>query len=282
VKYQLVAIDLDGTLLNSANAVSDRNAAALRAAIAAGLVVAAATARPYPSARRIFEGLDLEVPVIASGGASVREAGGAVIREAALPDGAARAMAAVCHARGWGLTLATGDAMYFMAAERPEWIGQGQRRVEFLEHPGAVPESGVLSLIINGPADAELALGLEAWDGGLQAYRARTNDMATLTTVTATGADKGHGLRHLCAHLGLEPATAVAIGDSEVDLPMFAVAGLAVAMGNAGDLVRQHASHVTASADDDGVAVVLESLLGGGFGKGSARASGAGTAQALQ
>jgi hypothetical protein len=74
----------------------------------------------------------------------------------------------------------------------------------------------------------------------------------------------------------------VAIGDSEVDLPMFAVAGLAVAMGNAGDLVRQHASHVTASADDDGVAVVLESLLGGGFGKGSVRASGAGTAQALQ
>jgi Cof subfamily protein (haloacid dehalogenase superfamily) len=280
--YRLIAIDLDGTLLNSANAVSERNAAALRAAIAGGLVVAAATARPYQSARRIFEALELDVPVIASGGASVRDAAGTVIREAALPPGAAPAMAAICHARGWGLTLATGEAMFFMAAERPEWIGRTQRRVEFLEHPGAVPGSGVLSLIINGPPDAELALGLEAWDGAVQAYRARTNDMATLTTVTATGADKGHGLRHLCVHFGLETSHAVAIGDSEVDLPMFAVAGLAVAMGNAGDAVKRQARHVTASADDDGVADVLEGLLGAALGKGGLPASGAGTAQALQ
>jgi hypothetical protein len=172
--------------------------------------------------------------------------------------------------------------MFFMAAERPEWVGRTHRRVEFIEHPGAVPESGVLSLIINGPPDAELALGLDAWDGSVEAYRARTNDMATLTTVTASGADKGHGLRHLCAHFGLDVTDAVAIGDSEVDLPMFAVAGLAVAMGNAGELVQRHASHVTSSADEDGVAVVLEGLLGGRFGKCGLPASSAATAKALQ
>ena len=264
VKYRLVAIDLDGTLLNSENAVSERNTAALRAAQARGIVVAPATARPYPSARRIFEGLGIEAPVIASGGASVRAADGSIIREAALPKGAARAVAEVCHGNGWGMTLATGDAMFFLAAEEPEWVGRTHRRVEFLQRPADVPATGVLSVIINGPEDAASLLGLEAWGETVQAHRARTNDQATLTTITGADAHKGHGLRALCAHFGVEPAFAVAMGDSEVDLPMFAVAGLAVAMGNAHEAIRAQAHRVTASADEDGVAMVLESLVAGG------------------
>jgi Cof subfamily protein (haloacid dehalogenase superfamily) len=263
MKYGLVAIDLDGTLMNSANAVSERNVAALQMAIERGIVVAPATARPYASARRIFEGLGLEVPIIASGGANVRAGDGSVIREAALPDGAARAVAEVCHARGWGATLATGDTMFFLAAERPEWIGRTHRQVEFVGHPSEVPEAGVLSVIINGPADAERELRLEAWEGTVQAHRARTNDLATLTTITAANADKGHGLRALCGHFQVDVAGAVAIGDSEVDIPMFNVAGLAVAMGNAAETIQVLAHRVTAGADEDGVAIVLEELVNG-------------------
>jgi hydroxymethylpyrimidine pyrophosphatase-like HAD family hydrolase len=208
--------------------------------------------------------LGLEVPVIASGGASVRAQDGGVIREAALPQGAARAVAEVCHRNGWGVTFATGDSMFFLAAEKPEWVGRTHRRVEFLERPADVPDAGVLSLIINGPEHAASLLELEAWGESVQAHRARTNDQATLTTITGADAHKGYGLRAVCEHFGIDPAHSVALGDSEVDLPMFAVAGLAVAMGNAHDAIRMQAHRVTATADEDGVAMVLESLMAGG------------------
>jgi hydroxymethylpyrimidine pyrophosphatase-like HAD family hydrolase len=75
------------------------------------------------------------------------------------------------------------------------------------------------------------------------------------------GADKGAGLRWLCAHLAIEPADVVVFGDEINDLAMFEFAGHSVAVSNASASVRAAADEVTESNDNDGVAMVIESLL---------------------
>jgi hydroxymethylpyrimidine pyrophosphatase-like HAD family hydrolase len=76
------------------------------------------------------------------------------------------------------------------------------------------------------------------------------------------GADKGAGLRWLCAHLEIDAADVLVFGDEVNDLAMFSFAGRSVAVANAAPLVRAAATEVTESNDNDGVAIVIESLLG--------------------
>ena len=75
------------------------------------------------------------------------------------------------------------------------------------------------------------------------------------------GADKGAGLRWLCAHLDIDAADVLVFGDEINDLAMFSFAGRSVAVANASPTVRAAADEVTESNDDDGVAKVIESLL---------------------
>jgi hydroxymethylpyrimidine pyrophosphatase-like HAD family hydrolase len=82
-----------------------------------------------------------------------------------------------------------------------------------------------------------------------------------MITITAPGIDKGSALMALCRHMGIDPREAAAIGDSEVDIPMFEAAGRSVAMADGTEEAKAAATELTASADEDGVAVFLESLL---------------------
>lgn len=78
MSYRLAAFDIDGTLVGSSGELSPATIAALRSLTAAGVAVAAATTRPYEIATPMFAALGLDIAVIASAGADVRLAGGAV------------------------------------------------------------------------------------------------------------------------------------------------------------------------------------------------------------
>ena len=80
--------------------------------------------------------------------------------------------------------------------------------------------------------------------------------------LTAPGVHKGSAVAHLCERLGVEQRDVVAFGDGLNDHEMLAWAGQGVAMGNAEAETKAIADEVTASNDDDGVAVVVERLLG--------------------
>ena len=80
-----------------------------------------------------------------------------------------------------------------------------------------------------------------------------------------TGSDKGTGLRTLAAASGFATEDIVAIGDNYNDLDMFAAAGVAVAMGNSPDEVLHEADLVTGSVDDSGAAEILERIAAGDF-----------------
>jgi hydroxymethylpyrimidine pyrophosphatase-like HAD family hydrolase len=80
--------------------------------------------------------------------------------------------------------------------------------------------------------------------------------------LTAPGVHKGSGVAHLCERLGVERADVVAFGDGLNDHEMLGWAGYGVAMGNAERPTHAIADEITTSNDEDGVAIVVERLLG--------------------
>lgn len=79
--------------------------------------------------------------------------------------------------------------------------------------------------------------------------------------ITHTEATKGKGLAAICRHLGVDLARTMAIGDSGNDVPMLAVAGLSVAMGNAPDFVKAAAQTITLPNTEDGAAIAIEKYV---------------------
>ncbi|MCE7927754.1 MAG: HAD family phosphatase [Chloroflexi bacterium CFX7] len=122
--------------------------------------------------------------------------------------------------------------------------------------------TGLLTVLAHvDEGDPHLA-ELAPWAGRVRVHNAVAFDGSGMITVTAAGIDKGTALVALCGALGLDPEEAVAFGDSEVDIPMFEAAGLAVAMGNATAPVRAAAAMVTATADEGGVAQAIHRIWG--------------------
>jgi HAD superfamily hydrolase (TIGR01484 family) len=104
MKPGLIAIDLDGTLLNSRVEVSPRTVAALKAAHEAGMTLAPATARGYQAAIRPFANAGVPVAAIASAGADIRSTTGEVIEQRTLDGDIAVFLADLCNRAGWTAT----------------------------------------------------------------------------------------------------------------------------------------------------------------------------------
>ncbi len=259
--YRLIALDLDGTLLNSSGQVSERTAAALKAAHEAGIVLAPATARWYQAAIRPFAMLGLEVAAIASAGADVRAADGSVVEQRMLDGEFATFLAELCDRAGWTATLSTPERAYRRADELPPWAANAPEWLKPVTSLQGEHLASALSVLAEASTESEHWPHLEAWAGRVSLYPAVAFNGDALLTITAPGVDKGSGLLALCRHLGIEPSQAVAIGDSEVDIPMFQVAGLSVAMSDGTEEAKAAADRMTGGADEDGAAMVIEGLL---------------------
>lgn len=257
---RLVVIDLDGTLLNSQGQISAGNAEALRHAVSSGIIVAPATARWYQAAVRPFDQLGLQVAAIASAGADVRLPGGGVVEQRPLSHGFAAFIAALCDRLGLAATLATPERAFRRALELPDWAANAPEWLVPVTHLGDARLDALLSVIAElHDGDGGLA-ALQPWAAELAMHNAVSYNGDSLLTITAAGVDKGSALLALCRATNTAPSDVVAIGDSEVDLPMFAVAGRSIAMANASDAVKAAATSITGSADEDGVAQALAAL----------------------
>ncbi len=258
---RLIALDLDGTLLNSALKLSDTNAAALRRALDRGLHIVFATSRWFGLAKRTADRVGITTPLICSNGALIKSpADGRETLHLYLDQEVASVVTALGDDRGWEMFTTIGDATYMRM------------------RPGVIPERLPAGLriaerqsdrIVEGQPTAVLVFGNDAVEETsrrlLPAYdsRARFSLNRPLNTphylvVTHSDADKGRALEMVCQHLGIAPGETMAMGDSESDLSMLQLAGLSVAMGNAAEEVKAAVPQVAPSNDEDGVAWALE------------------------
>ena len=132
--------------------------------------------------------------------------------------------------------------------------------------PGFDPDGLVVKILVGGPDRNERRLlasiltDLEQMDGPAGVSVAGSD--AAFVELTAEGVHKGSALELLCRRLGIEGASVVAVGDQHNDVQMLTWAGYSVAMANAVPEVHQISDLVTKNNDEDGVAHVIEVLLG--------------------
>ncbi|MGA0121934.1 MAG: Cof-type HAD-IIB family hydrolase [Gaiellales bacterium] len=259
---RLIASDLDGTLLGPDGTVSARTRRALDAAADAGIGIVLVTGRPPRWVRDLPDATGAHAVVVCANGALLYDVDAhAVIDHAPIP--AALAVELVEHLRADApdcrfaceMTFAFGrDADYPARLPTPPDTLIGDVR-------DMVAERDTTKLIVRDDAIPH--------DELVRLVRTTVGDRAEVThsgwgivEISARGVDKGRGLRVACARHGVDPLDVIAFGDMPNDLPMLRLAGRGVAVANAHADVIAVADEVTTSNVDDGVARVLERVLG--------------------
>jgi Cof subfamily protein (haloacid dehalogenase superfamily) len=261
---RLIATDLDGTLLDSTGMLRTRTGDALRAAADAGIIVVFASGRPPFVAQDAIDRTARAVSygVMANGSMTCTLPDATMLHritfDAATAFDAIRVLRAADSRFGFALATDRGFSNEAGFDERMP-VHQGIPAVaDVIEaHVGAT-EAFKLLVFHHVLTAHELTEQIPAILGR---HLAVSHMGAEAVEVGPAGADKGVGLRWLCQHIDVDPAETLVFGDEVNDLPMFAVAGTAVAMANGHAAVRAAATTVTSSNDDDGVAVYIEQLL---------------------
>jgi Cof subfamily protein (haloacid dehalogenase superfamily) len=261
----LVALDVDGTVLDPDGRIAASTRAAVAEARRRGVRVVLASSRGPVALARIQDELDLadEWFVGFQGALVARRTGTGleVLAETPMERCAAAAVERGATERGLSVGRYIGPrwrVRHLTPAIRREADGTGEEPLpsSAAEADADAPPHKVL-VIADGPAQRRLLHDLAA---ALPAAVTGTLSHPEFLEVTAAGVDKGHGLRSLLAHLQVSAEQAAAVGDGPNDLGLFASVGSPVAMGQAPQGVRAAAGWVTTSNVEDGVARALAHL----------------------
>lgn len=268
---KLLAIDIDGTLLNPQRQVAPRTLEAIQAAQQAGITVTLATARRYYNSMSIAAELGIAIPLIVCDGALIiQHPGGAVVHTQLLS--AAVAQQAVEIIAGHGLQPVV---HHIKDGVEETWTGFGEFDNEWVAaYFTAFPESSLrrmhyeicctgqpdpLRVVVFASQEAVYGLipEISALDCSWNLTKRGSYGCAELA-VMGRGCSKASGVAALAHHLDIPLEQVMAIGDNLNDVEMLQAVGWGVAMGQAPDAVKAIAHAVTASNAEDGVALAIE------------------------
>ncbi|WP_073951694.1 HAD family hydrolase [Streptomyces kebangsaanensis] len=261
--YKLIATDLDGTLLRSDGSVSGRTREALAAATAVGAAHLVVTGRAVPWTRHVLDDLGYRGLAVCGQGAQVYDAGEHRLLTSVTLD---RQLAGVALAKieaevGPLYLAASRDGLDGEVLVGPGYAVSGPLPATPFTDASDLWSAPLNKIYIQHPTltDDELADAARRTAGGLVSVTMAGEGIVELLPL---GLSKATGLSLAARRLGLRAADAVAFGDMPNDVPMFAWAAHGVAMANAHGELKAVADEMTASNDEDGIAVVLERLLG--------------------
>jgi Cof subfamily protein (haloacid dehalogenase superfamily) len=276
---RIVFLDVDGTILEHGSHVAPSTGPAIRAARAAGHLVYLSTGRSaadiHPNVAEIgFDG------AVTNSGALVTS-GDEVVVERPLPRDATDRMLAALRGRRIRYFLQTRDGAY-ASDDMAELMRDYAAALTAREAAGQEvrPEDSLVGLAertFPSVAEADLSridksVFVSDHDEGLEELRADLGDEFLIVPgsmplpggsngeITHRETTKGSAIEVLLAHLGIDAADAIAVGDSWNDVEMFEVCGTAVAMGNAQPELKGLADFVTTDVLDDGVANAFRRL----------------------
>jgi 5-amino-6-(5-phospho-D-ribitylamino)uracil phosphatase len=282
---KLLALDLDGTLLNSNGHVSDQNRQAIRQAEAAGVLVTIATGRRFRDAQPVGLEMALNAPLITHNGALLKYAHGLeTVAQSLLSTETSREILRVGKEFGGDALVSTdpsgkGSLLYDRISDDNvplqkyiRWSKRlhGEEANEAVIHvadlSAEIPDCDVIHMSFSGPCER-----MELMRQVLVAQLAETVNVLvtvypemdfTLIDVLPPDASKGVGLEKLAILNDLCPENVMAMGDNFNDLEMLEFAGTAVVMGNADpSLLERPEFYTTISNDESGVAAAIERFI---------------------
>jgi Cof subfamily protein (haloacid dehalogenase superfamily) len=268
---RLLAIDIDGTLLDPTFQVSAADLSAVRRAHELGIEVALVTGRRHTFALPIADLLGFPVVMMSSNGAVTRTSDGELFHRDLLPAGVARRLIRHMHEfRGNAILTFDKETKGALVVEKMEELTISIRRwleknSQFIEHvvplEDALVEDPIQAMYCGTLPRMQVAYAhLSAGDFGHEITVLRTQydhrDLSMIDIVRRTSS-KGHAVRRWAEHRGYSRDQVMAIGDNYNDVEMLEFAGIPFIMGNACDELKSNGWAVTLRNDQSGVAAAL-------------------------
>ena len=268
MKYKLLVLDVDGTLLNDEREISKRTLAALLKVQQMGVRIVLASGRPTYGLMPLAKTLELGNYggfVLSYNGCQIIKAqNGEILFERRINPEMLPYLEKKARKNGFAIFTYHDDTLITDSPDN-EYI----KNEALLNNLKIIREDEFSTAIDFAPckcmlvSDKEKALiGLEQhWEkrlaGTLDAFRSELYFLE----VVPCGVNKANTLGALLEHLGVTREEVIAVGDGVCDVTMLQLAGMGVAMGHSQDSVKVCADYVTASNEEDGVALAVEKLI---------------------
>jgi Cof subfamily protein (haloacid dehalogenase superfamily) len=240
--YKLIALDMDGTLLDDDKKISVENREAIQKATKAGKIVIMSTGRGAVSAMPYIEELGLTSPLVVVNGSEVWESPSKLLKRTLLPAETVRnlhnlAQKYDCWWWAYSVQGVFNRESEDMDIDGQEWLkfGYFTENIEKLQQIRDIVEGwGTLEITNSHPSNLEL---------------------------NPLGISKASGVETVCQLLGISMSEVIAMGDSENDIAMIREVGLGVAMGNAQDEVKRIADITTVTNNEHAIAKVIHTYM---------------------
>ncbi|MCM3602024.1 Cof-type HAD-IIB family hydrolase [Robertmurraya korlensis] len=279
-----IASDMDGTLLNSKQEVSEKNLEAIQKALNSGVEVVIATGRSYEEAISVLQESGLQLPIICANGAEIRTKEGEVVKAHPLDHKIAKQAADVLNQVGIYYEIYTSEETYTVDYDKGVEIiidifttANPELSRELVEEEAQHRyDKGLIHIvdsyepILNGEKTIYKLLVFHKDHSFLDEVEEKLKQIDNLEVTSSafgnlelmnTQAQKGIALAEFVEEKGIALQDTMAVGDNYNDLSMFRVVGRSVAMGNANDDIKERCTHVTLRNDESGVGeAILQAL----------------------
>jgi Cof subfamily protein (haloacid dehalogenase superfamily) len=261
---ELIAADLDGTLMGQSRRFSPRLQAALEEVRSQGVRFTVATGRIFAEALPYLRQLPITAPVVCSQGGYIRCLDAPrPLHEAVMDLELAQEVIHLSRGSGWHLHIYLDDVAY---TEQPIGAEELYRQLYGMQVRYVPDILGYLDrppakfLIMTSVPDEATRLD-EALRAQFAGRLLVVRSHPVFVEGNPLGASKAQGLAWLSSHLSISRQAIMAIGDQDNDADMVAWAGLGIAMGNATSAVKSAARYVAPSVEEDGVAESIERFV---------------------
>lgn len=270
-QYKLIAFDMDGTLLNSQKKITDKACEAIQKAIDAGIIVILNTGRCVAELEEYMEVLKNIQYINSTSGALVYDRkSNKDIYSSALDVDTVKAILDIVSSKNVMIDFLTResivqrDKIEKMEQYRMEVYRDMFERVtvkwedicgQYREKPFPVAKLNIYHT--SEEARNYTRQRIEELQLGVEMVNAETTSLE----ISAKGIDKGIGLEKLCQYLNISLSQTIVVGDADNDIGAMKKAGLAVAMGNANERIKELADVMVADNDHDGCREVIEKYI---------------------
>lgn len=273
LKYKLICIDMDGTLLDDKHQISEENKIALKEAQEKGVIIAVTTGRLFASANYYYHLLGIDGPIIATNGTYIRETSSS---EFIFKDSFSFEESKELYEMLSTTTLTTYFYTYNTAItpkpfpanhtymifnkEVPENL-----RVKFRVGEDLLPilkeyEGHILKAIVLEENDKKTLFKVKEELKALDKFEVVSSG-ANNFEIMKKGSSKGSAVKRLAESLNIKQEEVICLGDNENDLSMIRYAGLGIAMGNGVDLLKNEANYITDTNLNSGVAKAIRKFV---------------------
>jgi Cof subfamily protein (haloacid dehalogenase superfamily) len=262
-RIALVVSDVDGTLVTKDKLLTTDAKAAVRKLRAAGIGFTIVSSRPTIGMDFLIEPLAISLPVGSFNGSSIVDAQLKPIEQHLIPPAVAQRCIDLLREFDVDIWLFTND-QWLTRNPDGEYVPHEKRAIK--HDPVIVTDftpylTGACKIVGASSDAAHLARCEAAMKEMVGAQATAVRSQTYYLDVTPPGHDKGTFVESIARRLGIATDAVATIGDMQNDLAMFAKSGISFAMGNATDDVKQRATHVTDTNENDGFAKAMEVVL---------------------